>query len=220
MVIQSGEPGKDRRVMDDISQKSHNFHASADIADSADIASSTRIWHYAQIREKATIGHNCIIGRGAYIGQGVSLGDGCKVQNYALVYEPAILEEGVFIGPAAVLTNDEFPRSVNTDGSPKSSKDWEPVGVHVKRGASVGANATLIAPLVIGEWALIGSGSVVTKDVPNFALVVGNPARRIRWVGKAGIPLEATEQQGTYICPITGDFYKEVSSEKLIEVTK
>lgn len=194
------------------------FHETADIAESAVISDGSKIWHYAQIREKATIGNDCVIGRGAYIGPGVTLGNGCKVQNYALVYEPAVIEDGVFIGPAAVLTNDEFPRAVNSDGSPKLPNDWKPVGVQVKRGASVGANATLIAPVVVGRWALIGSGSVVTKDVPDFALVVGNPARRIRWVGKAGIPLEQTSQLDTFICPETGDLYKEISSEELIEV--
>lgn len=206
--------------MHNLPQRASNFHVSADIADSADISASARIWHYAQVRDEAIIGNNCIIGRGAYIGKGVSLGNGCKVQNYALVYEPAVLEDGVFIGPAAVLTNDEFPRAINSDGSPKNANDWKPVGVHVKRGASIGANATLIAPLVIGKWALIGSGSVVTKDVPDFALVVGNPARRIRWVGKAGIPLQPTDQPKVYVCPISGDLYKELSSEKLIEMTE
>ena len=193
-------------------------HESSDIAESAEISESASVWHYAQIREEASIGHNCVIGRGAYIGKGVTLGNGCKVQNYALVYEPAVLEEGVFIGPAAVLTNDEYPRAVNADISPKNANDWKPVGVHVKLGASVGANATLIAPVTIGKWALIGSGSVVTKDVPDFALVVGNPARRIRWVGKAGVPLESTDHPGVFLCPLTGEMYKELSSEKLIEV--
>lgn len=202
------------------SHKSVGINHSADIAKSANISVSARIWHFAQVREEAIIGDDCIIGRGAYIGKGVSLGNGCKVQNYALVYEPAILEDGVFIGPAAVLTNDEFPRAVNSDGSPKNAQDWQPVGVHVKRGASVGANATLIAPLVIGEWALIGSGSVVTKDVPDFALVVGNPARRISWVGKAGVPLKSTDQPGILVCPIDAVYFQELSSEKLIEVTK
>lgn len=196
-----------------------NIHATADIADGTKISDSTKIWHYAQVREGATIGENCIVGRGAYIGTGVKLGDGCKVQNFALVYEPAVLEQGVFVGPAAVLTNDEFPRAINPDGSSKSADDWKAVGVYVKRGASIGANATCIAPVVIGEWALVGSGSVVTNDVPNFALVVGNPARRIRWVGKAGIPLEPGSDENSFVCPFSGDLYKEVSPNELIEVS-
>lgn len=198
----------------------NNIHTTADVADDAEISGSARVWHYAQVREGAKISADCIIGRGAYIGTGVTLGNGCKVQNYALVYEPAVLEDGVFIGPAAVLTNDEFPRAINTDGSPKSAHDWKPVGVHVKRGASVGANATCIAPIVIGEWALVGSGSVVTKDVPNFALVVGNPARRIRWIGKAGMPLQPADEPDLYICPVSGELYRELSPNELVEVTE
>lgn len=184
----------------------------------AKIAGTARIWHFAQVREEAVIRDHCTVGRGAYIGTGVQLGFGCKVQNYALVYEPAILEDGVFVGPAAVLTNDEFPRAINADGSPKSAHDWQPVGVHVKHGASIGANATCIAPVVIGEWALVGSGSVVTRDVPNFALVVGNPARRIGWVGKAGFPLEALNEPGMFACPASGDRFRELSPEELVEV--
>jgi acetyltransferase-like isoleucine patch superfamily enzyme len=195
-----------------------HIHATADVAEPARIPSSSRIWHYAQVREKATIGENCVIGRGAYIGTGVTMGRGCKVQNYALVYEPAVLGDGVFIGPAAVLTNDEFPRATNPDLSLKSVHDWKPVGVEIKTGASIGANATCIAPVVIGEWALVGSGSVVTKDVPNFALVVGNPAKRIRWVGKAGMPLQSGDAPGLYICPVSGDLYREISPEELVEV--
>ncbi|MDH6255405.1 acyltransferase [Aurantimicrobium minutum] len=199
---------------------SANIHPTADVADSADIPSTSKIWHYAQVRESSVFGENCIVGRGAYIGTGVTLGDGCKIQNYALVYEPAVLEDGVFIGPAAVLTNDEFPRAVNSDLSPKSAHDWKPVGVHVKQGASIGANSTCIAPVTIGEWALVGSGSVVTQDVPNFALVVGNPARRIRWVGKAGMPLKQEGTSNLYICPVTGDVYREISPNELVEVSQ
>lgn len=199
---------------------SPSIHSSADVAENAAIAPSAKIWHYAQVREGSIVGDNCIVGRGAYIGTGVSLGIGCKVQNYALVYEPAVLEDGVFIGPAAVLTNDEFPRAINPDGSPKSAADWKPVGVHIKRGASIGANATCIAPVTVGEWALVGSGSVVTTDVPNFALVVGNPARRIRWVGKAGVPLERQGNTDIYVCPRTGDLFQELSANELIEVAE
>lgn len=197
-----------------------NIHHTADVDESASIASSTKIWHYAQVREKALIGEHCVIGRGAYIGSGVSVGSACKIQNYALIYEPAIIDNGVFIGPAVVLTNDEYPRSINVDGSPKSATEWTSVGVHIKNGASIGANATLIAPITIGEWALIGSGSVVTKDVPDFALVVGNPAHRVGWVGKAGVPLQQTNDKGKFSCPKTKTLYEELSPNKLIEVAQ
>jgi len=180
----------------------------ADVAESAQIGPGTKVWHYAQVRENAQIGADSIVGRGAYIGSGVVMGDGCKVQNYALVYEPASLGAGVFIGPAAVLTNDHFPRAINPDGSPKSAHDWEPVGVTILEGASIGASATCVAPITIGRWALVGAGSVVIKDVPDFALVVGSPARRVGWVGKAGVPL-TQDESGTWVCPQSGDRYVE-----------
>jgi acetyltransferase-like isoleucine patch superfamily enzyme len=187
---------------------SSSAHPTADVSDSASIGVGSKIWHYAQVRENASIGANCIVGRGAYIGAGVELGDGCKVQNYALVYEPAKLADGVFIGPAVVLTNDHFPRAINPDGTPKSAHDWEPVGVTILEGASIGASATCVAPVTIGRWALVGSGSVVVKDVPDFALVVGSPARRVGWVGKAGVPL-VSDGDGVWRCPQNGDRYVE-----------
>ena len=183
-------------------------HETADVASDAVIGRGSSVWHYAQVRESARIGENCIVGRGAYIGAGVELGDNCKVQNYALVYEPAKLANGVFIGPAVVLTNDHFPRAINADGSLKSAHDWEPVGVTIGEGASIGASATCVAPVTIGRWALVGSGAVVVKDVPDFALVVGSPARRVGWVGKFGVPLQAGAE-GEWLCPETGDRYVE-----------
>jgi UDP-2-acetamido-3-amino-2,3-dideoxy-glucuronate N-acetyltransferase len=182
--------------------------STADVAESAQIGAGTKIWHYAQVREDARIGADSIVGRGAYIGSGVVMGDGCKVQNYALVYEPAHLGAGVFIGPAAVLTNDHFPRAINPDGSPKSAHDWEPVGVTILEGASIGASATCVAPITIGRWALVGAGAVVISNVADFALVVGSPARRVGWVGKAGVPL-AKEDDGVWVCPQSGDRYVE-----------
>jgi len=181
---------------------------SADVSEAASIGDGSSIWHLAQVREEAVLGRNCVVGRGAYIGTGVILGDNCKVQNYALVYEPAKLADGVFIGPAVVLTNDTYPRAINADGSLKSAQDWEPVGVSIGRGASIGARATCVAPVTIGEWATVAAGAVVVKDVPSFALVAGVPARRIGWVGRAGIPL-TTEGDDVWVCPSTGDRYME-----------
>lgn len=192
-------------------------HPSADIAPTASLAESVRVWHYAQIREDAKIGENCVIGRGAYVGTGVEVGPNCKIQNYALVYEPAKLAAGVFIGPAVVLTNDHFPRAINADGTPKSADDWHPVGVDIREGASIGANSTCIAPIVIGRWALVGAGSVVVKDVPEFALVVGSPAKRVGWVGTAGHPLKESSP-GEWICPVTDAKYREIATDQLIKV--
>lgn len=192
-------------------------HATADVAASARIAATARVWHHAQIREEATIGENCVVGRGAYVGTGVEVGDNCKIQNYALVYEPAKLARGVFVGPAVVFTNDQFPRAINPDGTLKSAADWDAVGVTVGEGASIGAKSVCVAPLTIGAWALIGSGSTVVKDVPDFALVVGNPARRVGWVGRAGHPLEE-RTPGIWTCPQTGRAYRQVDDDTLIEV--
>jgi UDP-2-acetamido-3-amino-2,3-dideoxy-glucuronate N-acetyltransferase len=187
------------------SDPSNRIVDSAEISPTARIGEGSSVWHLAQIRDGAVLGRNNVIGRGAYIGTGVRLGDNCKVQNYALVYEPADLADGVFIGPAAVLTNDLYPRSINPDGTLKSADDWDAVGVRVGRGASIGARAVCVAPVRIGEWATVAAGAVVTKDVPAHALVVGVPARRIGWVGRAGHPL--TESNDAWICPVTGERY-------------
>lgn len=189
---------------------------SADVDASATLGDGSSIWHLAQIRDGVTLGANCIIGRGAYVGSGVTLGDNCKVQNYALVYEPAEIGNGVFIGPAAVLTNDQFPRAVNADLSLKSGSDWDAVGVTIHDGASIGARAVCIAPVTIGRWALVAAGAVVTKDVPDFALVAGVPAKRIRWVGRAGIPLEDIGENH-FRCPQEQTLYRQISEDKLVE---
>ena len=185
----------------------NNIAPSADVSDRAVLGAGTKIWHLAQVREDATLGENCIVGRGAYVGTGVHIGDNTKIQNYALVYEPAKLGKGVFIGPAVVLTNDTYPRSVSPDGSLKSAHDWTPVGVTIEDGASIGARAVCVAPLTIGRWATIAAGAVVTKDVPAFALMAGVPAKRLGWVGKAGFPLR--EADGFWVCPETGAKYVE-----------
>lgn len=187
---------------------------SADVHPDATIGDGTTVWHLAQVREGAHIGTECIIGRGAYIDTGVVLGDRCKVQNHALVYGPAELGDGVFIGPAVVLTNDTYPRSITVDGRLKRGDDWTATGIHVGEGASVGARAVVLAGVQIGAWSLIGAGAVVTRDVPPHALVVGNPARRIGWVGHAGIPLEP-DSETTWRCPQSGRRYVETGDQTL-----
>ena len=182
--------------------------ATADVDPAARIGERTVVWHLAQVREGAQVGADCIIGRGAYIGPGVVLGDRCKVQNHALVYEPAVVEDGAFVGPAVVFTNDLRPRAVTPDGRLKTAEDWEPVGVVLRSGASVGARAVCVAPVTIGRWAMVAAGSVVTRDVPDFALVAGVPARRVRWVGHAGAPLD-DQGEGRFRCPVTGREYVE-----------
>jgi len=161
-----------------------NVHRTAEVHISVKVPASSRIWNYAQIRENVVIGENCSIGRNVYIGPGVTIGNNCKIQNNALVYEPSILEDGVFIGPAVILTNDKHPRAVNKDGSVKAASDWTPVGVTVRAGASIGANAVCVAPLEIGEWSAVGANSVVTRNTEPNEMVAGNPARscgRVRY---------------------------------------
>ncbi|WP_019810639.1 acyltransferase, partial [Saccharomonospora halophila] len=129
----------------------------ADVAGTATLGAGSKVWHLAQVREDARLGENCIVGRGAYVGTGVRMGDNCKIQNHALVYEPADLAAGVFLGPAVVLTNDTYPRAVNPDGSLKSASDWDAVGVTIAEGASVGARAVCVAPVRIGAWATVAA---------------------------------------------------------------
>lgn len=132
--------------------------AGAQVDESAALGPGTAVWELAQIREQAVLGDDCVVGRGAYVGPGVRIGDGVKIQNLALVYEPAELGNGVFIGPAVVLTNDHNPRSVDPEGRPKGRGDWEPVGVTVAEGASLGARSVCVAPVRVGRWAMVAAG--------------------------------------------------------------
>jgi UDP-2-acetamido-3-amino-2,3-dideoxy-glucuronate N-acetyltransferase len=185
--------------------------AGAQVHESAELGDGTTVWELAQVREGARLGIGCIVGRGAYVGSGVQIGDHVKLQNFALVYEPARLGDGVFVGPAVVLTNDRNPRSVDPAGALKRGGDWEAVGVDVAQGASLGARSVCVAPVRIGRWAMVAAGAVVTRDVPDFALVVGVPARQIGWVGRAGVRLvERAGAPGEWECPQTGAVYREV----------
>ena len=184
------------------------IEATADVDPSATIGEGTRVWHLAQVREDAQIGEECIIGRAAYVGPGVRIGNRCKLQNLALVYEPAVLEDGVFVGPAVVFTNDHRPRAITSDGAFKRGEDWDMVAVVCREGSAIGARAVCVAPVTIGRWAMVAAGSVVIEDVPDFALVAGVPARRIRWVGRAGVPL-IDQGDGSWECPESGARYRE-----------
>lgn len=183
----------------------------AEVDVSVILGEGTTVWPLAQLREGVRVGEQCVVGRGAYLGTGVQVGHRCKIQNFAQVYEPATLADGVFVGPAAVLTNDTHPRAVNPDGTRKSAHDWVPVGVSVGAGASIGARAVCVAPVVIGRWAMVAAGAVVTRDVPDHALVVGSPARAVGWVGRAGYRLEPDGADPTTLrCPVTDDRFRVV----------
>ncbi len=183
-----------------------HIEASADVSNEASIGENSSIWHLAQVREKARLGKSCTIGRGAYVGPGVEIGNNVKVQNYALIYDPSVIADGVFIGPGVVLTNDVYPRAVNPDGGLKTTEGWEAKGVEIGEGASIGARAVVLAGVTIGRWSLIGSGAVVIRDVPDFALVVGNPGKQVGWVGKSGYKL--TEIGPEWHCEQTGEIYR------------
>ena len=185
--------------------------STAILGDKVIVGEGSKICANAQIREEASIGRNCIIGKDVYIGSSVQIGDNCKIQNSALIFGPASLESGVFVGPGVIFTNDHNPRAVNPDGTLKSAQDWNTAGVKVRTGASIGAGAICVAPLVIGEWSLVAAGAVVTKDVPKFALVVGSPAKQKGWVGKAGHKL--VERVNYFECPITGAKYRFANGE-------
>jgi UDP-2-acetamido-3-amino-2,3-dideoxy-glucuronate N-acetyltransferase len=193
------------------------LHPTAEVASNTHIGQGTTVWHYSHIRENCIIGENVNIGRGVYVGNGVIIGSNCKIQNYALIYEPARIGPGVFIGPGVILTNDQYPRAVNPDGTQKKTSDWNSVGVNISEGASIGAGSICIAPVEIGSWSLIAAGSTVTRNVPAYALMAGTPARRILWVGKAGLPL-IDEGSGQFLCPKTGYRYAEVDSDTLVQL--
>jgi UDP-2-acetamido-3-amino-2,3-dideoxy-glucuronate N-acetyltransferase len=199
----AGQSRHDARV-------THTIKPTAQVHESAELGAGTTVWELAQIREGARLGEGCVVGRGAYVGSGVQIGNNVKLQNYALVYEPAELGDGVFVGPAVVLTNDHNPRSVDPDGHLLRGGDWHAVGVQVAEGASLGARCVCVAPVRIGRWSMVAAGAVVTRDVADFALVVGVPARRIGWVGRSGVRLvERDGVLGEWVCPQTGAVYRE-----------
>ena len=162
------------------------IHPTADVSNEATIGDGTSIWHQAQVRENVVIGKNCIIGKGAYIDYGISIGDNVKIQNYVSVYHGVTIEDGVFVGPHVCFTNDLRPRAINADGSLKGADDWILDKILVRYGAALGANSTIVCGVTIGRWAMVGSGSVVTHNVPDYGLVWGNPARLHGFVCPSG----------------------------------
>ena len=176
------------------------FSATATISEKAVISKGVQVWNYSQVRENAFIGENTMVGSHVYIDANVKIGKNCKIQSGALIYDAAEISDFVFIGPGVILTNDRNPRAVKDNYEMKTSEDWFKVGVRVLNGASIGAGSVCVAPLVIGKWSLIGAGTVVIRDVPDFALIVGNPGKQIGWVGPGGVKLEKMSEF-VYQCP-------------------
>ena len=154
------------------------IHETANVSGDAQIGSGSKIWINSQIRENASIGKNCIISKDTYIDTGVKIGSECKIQNSVSIYQGVTIEDKVFVGPNACFTNDKIPRAFDLD--------WEITPTLVKNGASIGANATIVCGITIGEYAMVAAGSVVTKDVEPYSLVMGNPARHYSYVDQLG----------------------------------
>jgi UDP-2-acetamido-3-amino-2,3-dideoxy-glucuronate N-acetyltransferase len=168
-------------------KKDYYVHPTAIVEDGAKIGKHTKVWHFGHVRKGAELGENCVLGKSVFIDAGVKIGDNVKIQNFATLYLGLTIEDGVYIGPSVTFTNDKIPRAINPDGTPKSPSDWTCLKTVIKKGASIGANATVLPGITIGEWAMIGAGSVVTRDVPNFSVVVGSPAKVVATVDERGV---------------------------------
>lgn len=183
------------------------IHPTADVSLKANIGESTSIWHHAQVREDVFVGQNCIIGKGVYIDAGVRIGNNVKIQNYVSVYHGVTIEDGVFIGPHVCFTNDMKPRAINPDGSLKAADDWILSLTLIKKGAALGANSTIRCGTTIGMWAMVGCGSVVTKDIPDYGLAWGNPSQLHGFVCPCGTRMEKVSQNAEIVvaeCPACG----------------
>ena len=172
------------------------IHPTAEVSAQATIGTGVRIWHHVQIRERVRIGRHCIIGKSVYVDFDVVIGDNVKIQNGCFLYHGSALEDGVFLGPGVILTNDKLPRAINPDGSLKTDSEWTVGEILIKRGASLGASVVVLPNVVIGEFAMIGAGSIVTKSVPDYGLAVGNPARLIGFVCPCGGRLREERVEG------------------------
>jgi UDP-2-acetamido-3-amino-2,3-dideoxy-glucuronate N-acetyltransferase len=192
-----------------MANKSVYIHPTAEVSPKAVIGDGTKIWNHAQIREGATIGKNCIISKDVYIDAGVKIGDGVKIQNGVSIYKGVTLEDEVFVGPHSTFTNDIRPRAY--------TQNWEVIPTLLRRGCSVGANATIICGITLGEYSMVAAGTVITVDTLPYGLYLGNPARLKSFVGKSGFemaPEEAGSDHLIYKCKRTGERMK-ISFEPL-----
>ena len=185
-------------------------HPAADVSPQAVVGPGTRIWHQAQVQKGARLGANCIVGKGAYVDFDVTIGDNVKIQNGVYVYHGVTVEDGVFLGPGVILTNDKLPRAINPDGTLKTGDDWEVSPILIRRGASIGAGAVVLPGVTVGEFAMVGAGAIVTRDVPAHSLVYGNPARPHGYVCRCGRLLDElviSTDQHQWKCEVCNEFY-------------
>jgi UDP-2-acetamido-3-amino-2,3-dideoxy-glucuronate N-acetyltransferase len=171
-------------------------HPTAEVEPGAEVGAGTRIWRQAQVRELAEIGEECNIGKGVYVDAHVRIGSRVKIQNHTSVFEGVTLEDGVFVGPHVCFTNDLFPRAITPSGALKSADDWVVSPTLVRYGASIGGGSVIRCGVTVGEFALVGAGSVVTRDVPPHALLFGNPARPHGYVCRCARPLTQIHPSG------------------------
>lgn len=199
-----------------MSDTSFYVHPTAEVSSDAHVGNGTRIWRQAHVREDASIGETCNIGKGVYVDAHVRIGSNVKIQNHVSIFEGVTIEDGVFIGPHVCFTNDMLPRAITPDGNLKSADDWEITPTLVKYGASLGAGSIIVCGITIGEFALVGAGSVVTRNVPPHALVFGNPARQRGYVCHCARRLShLKEEQGrlTGQCEVCGTVEIPISAQ-------
>lgn len=182
------------------------IHSTADVSTEAKIGAGTQVWNEAQIRERAIVGNDCVIGKGVYIDRDVVVGNRCKIQNRASLFRGLTVEDGVYIGPHVSFTNDRYPRAVNVDGSAKTDDDWEMQPTSVLEGASIGAGAIILPGITIGRWAMVAAGALVTRNVPDHALVLGKPAKLAGHACKCGQTLKRDGE--TWRCPACDATFK------------
>jgi UDP-2-acetamido-3-amino-2,3-dideoxy-glucuronate N-acetyltransferase len=184
-------------------KKNYFVHESAYVDQPCEIGKGTKIWHFSHIMKDVKIGENCIFGQNVHVASGAVVGNNVKVQNNVSIYTGAIIEDDVFLGPSCVLTNIPNPRSQIVRHSLYEKTVF-------RRGVTVGANATIICGIELGRYSFIAAGAVVTKDIPDYALMVGVPAKQIGWISRHGVPLPEPDSDGIMVCPESGYRYREV----------
>lgn len=185
------------------------------ISKDSEIGKNTKVWHLSQIREYAKIGEDCIIGKNCYIDHHVKIGNNSKIQNNSSIYYMTTIEDGVFIGPHVIITNDKNPRAIDAKGNLKTDKDWKAEKSIIKEGASIGAGSIILPGLKIGKFAMVGAGSIVTKDVPDYGLVYGNPAKLVSYVCKCGSKITKIEEKGSKLLLYCSKCKEKIITKKI-----